>query len=50
MKRLLTFVVHSNSIEFNTAQIPPNAFNYSAVARGPQGQPFQSKHRFDLVF
>lgn len=26
------------------AQIPPNAFNYSAVARGPQGQPIASQN------
>ena len=34
------------------AQIPPNAFNYSAVARGPQGQPIASQNigiRFSIL-
>ena len=34
------------------AQIPPNAFNYSAVARGPQGQPIAGQNiavRFSIL-
>ena len=54
MKRLLTFLLFSVLILSSTlyAQIPPNAFNYSAVARGPQGQPISSQNigiRFSIL-
>jgi hypothetical protein len=47
---LLTFSF--TILNFVQAQIPPNAFNYSAVARGPQGQPIASQNigiRFSIL-
>lgn len=54
MKRLLTFLLFTVILLSSTlyAQIPPNAFNYSAVARGPQGQPISSQNigiRFSIL-
>jgi hypothetical protein len=53
MKKLILFLTFSFTIlNFVQAQIPPNAFNYSAVARGPQGQPIASQNigiRFSIL-
>ena len=54
MKRLLTFLLFTVILLSSRlyAQIPPNAFNYSAVARGPQGQPISSQNigiRFSIL-
>ncbi len=39
MKNILTLLALVVIVSFASAQVPPQAFNYSAVARNPQGNP-----------
>ncbi|MDA7762924.1 fibrobacter succinogenes major paralogous domain-containing protein [Crocinitomicaceae bacterium] len=52
MKRLFLFALFICMTTIGFGQVPPNAFNYSAVARGPQGQPISSQNigiRFSIL-